>query len=336
MSLRIGTLALGGLVALGSVAFAQEEPAAPAAPEAPKLSRGRQRELDRLKRDLGLSDSQVAQITKIWTDAETATQKLLTADQKTKLDEQGDRGGRGGRGAFGGGGPGGGMGGMMGGMADRILEGLTTELGLTADQQTQAKKIMDETQAAMQEAMAAARETGDWASIRDTMMKAWEGSSAKLRAILTPEQQTKYDEYRQQMEGRFGGMGGGFGGPGGRDRGGRGERGTRGGGSAEERLRAVLADLKLSEDERLVLEGQIKAVLEAQEAARRGTQTARDALRDLVRAGGAGAEAVAGQVQAVRDAEKAGTKSVTDAQAALRDLVTVEQEAILLAHGVLQ
>ena len=320
--------ALGlGLFVLSAPAFAQDAPAA----DGPKLSRDRQRELDRLKRDLGLSDSQAAQITKLWLDAETATKNVLTADQKAQLEEGGNRGGRGGRGGFGGfgGQGGGGMGGMMGGMADRLMEGLVTELGLTADQQTQAKKIMDETQSAMQEAMAAARETGDWAGIRDAMTKAWEGSSTKLREILTPEQQTKYDEYRQQMQRGFGGMGGMGGG---RDRGAR-DRGERRGG-VDERLRAILADLKLSEDERLVLESQIRAVLEAQEAERRSLDSAREKLRGLTRDGGA-PEAVTVAMQAVRDAEKAGRKRVTEAQAGVRELVTQQQEAVLLAHGAL-
>ncbi len=115
-----------------------------------------------------------------------------------------------------GGGPGaGGQGGGRGDMAARMqereaaqLQALTTQLSLTDAQQASVKQIFADRDAKMQAAFSGG---GD---ARSQMMALRQESNAKIRAILTPDQQTKFDAMPQPgPRGGGGGMGGGGGTP---------------------------------------------------------------------------------------------------------------------------
>jgi periplasmic protein CpxP/Spy len=99
------------------------------------------------------------------------------------------------------GGGGGGMGRMT---SDQRVERLDTAVTLTADQKTKVKAIYDADQKKME----------DMRSAQDpdmmTKMQAMRADENKqIRALLTPEQQTKFDAMPQGRRGGGGGMGGG-------------------------------------------------------------------------------------------------------------------------------
>jgi hypothetical protein len=107
-------------------------------------------------------------------------------------------GGHGGNGPGFGGGQGmrgGGMGGgMMGGrrngppdpalMTDRMLNRLSNQLSLTDDQKAKLKPILDAQAAEMQK---------DMQTQHDAMQKSMDDTKAKIKALLTPDQQKQFD-----------------------------------------------------------------------------------------------------------------------------------------------
>lgn len=132
--------------------------------------------------------------------------EILTEEQRAKLERQ-DRAGReAGRGPGGGGfgfGPGGGN--MFARMGEFLKERLG-ELDLTEDQKAKSDALIEENAKTMQE-------------MADKMRAQGEEFQAKMKEILTPEQQEKFEEL---MQPRFGPGGGRPGrGPGGGDGGGR-------------------------------------------------------------------------------------------------------------------
>ncbi|SNT39307.1 protein refolding chaperone Spy/CpxP family [Granulicella rosea] len=100
----------------------------------------------------------------------------------------------------------------QGGRGDReaaMLARLTRDLSLTDDQVKQVTVIEDD---ARQKMMALRNDTSTaQADKRTKMMAIREESQAKIRAILTDEQKTKFDEMEAKMKAR------GAGGPGGGD-----------------------------------------------------------------------------------------------------------------------
>jgi len=98
---------------------------------------------------------------------------------------------------------GGGGGGRGPQTPDQQVAALTTALTLTADQQAKAKAIFE----ADVKPMADARTAQD----RDAMMKIRTDEHAKIKAILTADQATKYDAMPQGGRGGRGGGGGGGG-----------------------------------------------------------------------------------------------------------------------------
>jgi protein CpxP len=87
------------------------------------------------------------------------------------------------------------------------VEFLTKKLNLTPDQVTQVKAIDDSTR---QQMMALRNDTSTTSDEkRPKMMAIRQASDAKIRALLTPDQQTKYDAMQAEMrEHRRDGSGG--------------------------------------------------------------------------------------------------------------------------------
>jgi Spy/CpxP family protein refolding chaperone len=103
---------------------------------------------------------------------------------------------------------GGGRGGGRGGAAvppEVMLAQMTTNLTLTADQQTKIKPILDD----MAKTTAAIPQ--DDADRRGKMTSARDSATTKISAILTPEQKTKFDASGGLRGGGRGGRGGGRG-----------------------------------------------------------------------------------------------------------------------------
>jgi Spy/CpxP family protein refolding chaperone len=312
------TMVLGGLVALSGTAWAQDG----GEKEETKLTSSRKTELDRMKSRLDLSDAQFEKVVKIFEKADGELKELLTANQKDtfkeRYDRQSNRGGAAGA-----------MGGMMGGMAKRMMDSMTGELDLNEEQKAKVQKVVDESMEKVNKTMADARENGNWGAMREVMTTMREESTKKIRELLSDEQKTKFDEMQQNMGGMMGRNRGG------RSRGGESERGSRGSSSVDWRMRNILRDLNLSEDEKLILEPTIKAVLEAQGEARKAIDEARKALRESA-SNTTDEVAIKAAIAKVRESEKGAEANVDGKRAELRELVTLAQEAILVGHGVLK
>jgi periplasmic protein CpxP/Spy len=97
--------------------------------------------------------------------------------------------------------------GPRGGGMEHQVEFLTKKLNLTPDQVTQVKAIDDSTR---QQMMALRNDTSTTSDEkRPKMMAIRQASDAKIRALLTPDQQTKYDAMQAEMrEHRRDGSGG--------------------------------------------------------------------------------------------------------------------------------
>lgn len=104
--------------------------------------------------------------------------------------------------------PRGGMEGHGPGNPDRQLRHLTRELGLTSDQQTQVRQVLEQRDAQMAQLHQNTAVTG--AQKHEQMKSIWMDSDNKVRAVLTDQQKQKFDAMRaQQMEHREGMRGGG-------------------------------------------------------------------------------------------------------------------------------
>jgi protein CpxP len=93
----------------------------------------------------------------------------------------------------------------------RQVEFLTKKLNLTPDQVTQVKAIdadsWNQTKALREDTSVAGPDK------RAKMMDIHKASQAKIRALLTPDQQTKFDALQEQMQERRENRGGGQGAP---------------------------------------------------------------------------------------------------------------------------
>ena len=77
-----------------------------------------------------------------------------------------------------------------------MMRGMDRELNLTADQKTQVHAIMEETRTKAE----ALRDNSSLSQKdrREQMMKLHEDSMAKVRALLTDEQKTKFDQMQKE------------------------------------------------------------------------------------------------------------------------------------------
>ncbi len=359
------TLAMGAMGAMAAAAVFGVVGSA-RAQEAPKeepLGWMERMVLDQMSQRLGLTGEQRTKVEALMResarrrkemDEESAKRirDLLTDDQKPKYDELREWGRRwGGRGGGwgGGGGPGGGGGG--GGDPGQLRE-LTDKLGLTEEQQQKLREVGATV-------MEKGRKRGEeiWRKIQDGTMgfdeipkeveKFLDTFASEFKPVLNDEQKTKFDswlkELKEQMSDpsqwgkltqRFGGGGwGGGGGPGGPGAGGGG--GWRGGDPDDPGfVDRVLSDLRLTEDERLVLQPAIRKIMEHDRAQRRAVRDRAPRLRAAASTGDADAAKAAIAEARKADADARGKREEMEGE--LRDLVTVAQEAVLVSHGVLR
>jgi protein CpxP len=98
-----------------------------------------------------------------------------------------------------------------GGMRGNQVEFLTKQLNLTPDQVTQVKAIDEDT---WKQSKALREDTSVAGSDkRAKMMDIHKAAQDKIRALLTPDQQTKFDALQTQMREHRGDHGGGYGPP---------------------------------------------------------------------------------------------------------------------------
>ena len=77
-------------------------------------------------------------------------------------------------------------------MAKRQAERLTKELGLTADQTTKVQAILLARTQEMQAMRGQARDGGDRSQMREQLLAGRAKYDAQFKAVLTPDQYTKY------------------------------------------------------------------------------------------------------------------------------------------------
>ena len=83
----------------------------------------------------------------------------------------------------------------------REIEGLTTALGLSADEVAKITPIVTEAQKKQTETFTKMRESGDMDrdKMREEMTKMRAETDKQLKEVLTPEQGVKLDAYRKQQ-----------------------------------------------------------------------------------------------------------------------------------------
>jgi Spy/CpxP family protein refolding chaperone len=225
-------------------------------------------------------------------------------------DRGGDQGGRGNRG-----GPGGGRGGR-GGFGG--LDQLKDLLGLTPDQ----VQKLDDIQADMRAQMREMRNGGG--DMRTLMQDMMTKTRDKIRGILTDAQKPKFEEFVKQQEERMrngGGPGGGFG----RD---------------PAQMKKRLMDdaekaLMLSADEKAAVMPLIEKAVDARTQTRTDGDKRREEFLTFVKKTST-PEEVKAKLEEYRKAREADSDKVKTAQKALRDVLTIEQEAKLVALGILE
>lgn len=99
---------------------------------------------------------------------------------------------------------------MAAGFTNSILDTLTKELGLTEQQKTQVSEILKAQSTAIMGAWTNREEGTDPMA---KMQEVRKDTDTKIKAVLTPEQGTKYDELAKDPAKLGGGTGGGFGPP---------------------------------------------------------------------------------------------------------------------------
>ena len=94
-----------------------------------------------------------------------------------------------------------GYGGPRRGGPDQRAEMLTRQLGLNPDQTTQVKALLETERSQMQTLHSNTALTRE--DMHAQMMALHQSSDAKLRAMLTPDQVTRYDAMQQRMRARM-------------------------------------------------------------------------------------------------------------------------------------
>lgn len=213
-------------------------------------------------------------------------------------------------------------GGFMRRMGIQVDE-LKEPLGLSDEQASQLEAMNQDMQKQMQEFMERMRsgEMPDRSKIRETMQKGREDMQAKLKAILTPEQFTKYTELRQKRmaEGRrrWGGMNG------------------RAREDLTKRLRKQAIDvLALDEEAAALVLPLLDTVLETQKLLVEETKRRRDEFRKKVRES-SDPDELTSLLKEFRSAAEEDKKQVAAAQDKLRELLTLQQEAQLVGLQIL-
>lgn len=93
-------------------------------------------------------------------------------------------------------------GGQRGMNPERRLAMMQQQLGLSADQTTQIRGILTEVRGKMEAVRANTALAPE--DRRSQMMTLRQGEQARVRAVLTPDQQTKYDAMQERMRQRRG------------------------------------------------------------------------------------------------------------------------------------
>ncbi len=313
-----------------------------------------QRRVDRLKRDLKLTDDQAAKALEIYKTDKAAQDKLdqdkqdLDKQRQDKVreildDEQkktydGWTQGRGNGGGNGGGNNGGG-GRTPGGanMMDRMLgptvDELKKELNLTDDQVAKVKPIVEDFRKTAQDKFDEARANGfqgmNWREEMDNFRKASEEVGTKVKEHLTDEQKEKFDKLIAARSNPFGGRGNNGGGNNGTP--------TPRGPSVDERVKRAMDALKIENaDDAAVIKDLIKKVVEAQAALEGWDRDQRPKMDETLANKELKDEDLDARLKDYRTARKEKETAIKDAQKTLNEAVSTRQELELIKQNILR
>ncbi|MCI0341980.1 MAG: hypothetical protein L0216_12670 [Planctomycetales bacterium] len=284
-------------------------------------------------------------VSALQTESEGKVREILTEEQKPKFEEvmaevRQNRDRR--RQAGPGGAPGmpeGGARGDRGGPIGLSPDELAEKLKLTEDQKPQVQAAVQDLRKGLRDALQGGGQMDPQARVK-AVQDAMAALKDRLGAVLTADQKPLLDQLLEEGRGRFGrrlreGAAGRPGGP---------ERGRPEGGGprdpaarAENRLQTILTDLKLTEDESLILRPKIEAILRLAGEMRTAADDEVKALETAVQADPQPAsEEIKSKMEALRKARAEQDVKRTELEKELRDLVTLRQEAMLLLHRVLR
>lgn len=272
-----------------------------------------ERQVDRLKEELRLTDEQAAKARDIVKRQQDDLKSILTEEQKPRLEEMLRGGRRGGP-------PGGaeGRGNARGGWFPST-DDLKTRLGLSDDQAAKLNEVRD----GVREEMRRMFQDRNNRPGPEAFDKLRQDTTAKMRDALSDEQKSKFDELMKGFQTPT---------PGG-DR----ERGGRGGNSTDERVARAMEALKFEKlEEADAVKGLVRKVVELQEKVEQTSRDNRGKFEELQRDTALSEEAVGDKLAELRKAMKEYEKQLADARGQLSDVVSSRQEVELLRRGILR
>ncbi len=293
------------LAIASSAAFAQEDPI--------------ERQVERLKDQLKLTEEQVGKVREVLKKNNEDIRGLLTDEQKKSYDENLARGGRGNRER---GGQGGGGFRGFGGQAMPSTDELKQQLNLTEEQVTKIDALRDEIRQEMRDFFQSGPQRDE---IQKKMEEIRDGAIKRTREVLTDEQKPKFDEIvKTFQQGGDGPRPPGFG---------RGPQRP----SVDERLRRLMEALKIEKaDEAAAIRDAAKKVIEAQYALEDYDREVRTKVDELAKKAEITEDEVKTKLEELRTARKDKDKAVKDAQKGLAEIITYKQELEFIKQGILR
>jgi len=265
------------------------------------------RQVQRLKEDLRLTDEQAAKARDIVKRQQDDLKGILTDEQKPRYEESL----RGGRGR----GQGQGQGNPSRGGWFPSTDDLKTRLSLTEDQVSKFNEIRD----GIREEMRRMFQNRDNRPGPEAIEKLRTDTTAKMRDLLTDEQKTKFDEALKSVQT-----------PGASENRGRGN-------SVDERVNRAMEALKFEKPEEAdAVKGLVRKVVELQEKAETVLRENRAKLEEMQKDTALSDEAVGDKLAEIRKAGKEYEKQLADARAQLVEVISSRQEVELLRRGVLR
>lgn len=273
-----------------------------------------EREVQRLREQLRLTDEQLPKVREIVKKEIDDLRAILTDEQKPRLED-------GGRGR--GGNPGGSTGGRGGWFPD--TDQLKTQLGLSDEQVTKVNEVRDGVRQEMRNFFQNRGGRPPGQDFQAAMEKMRADTTAKMREILTEEQKPKFDEALKAYQAQPQAPGGTPG------------RSGRSGNPVEDRVNRAMEVLKITDaKEAEAIRSVVKKVAEAMEKLDGAQRDARTKFEEASRNTELSDEAVGDRLTEVRKGLKDLEKELAVARQELAEIVTNRQELELLRRGILR
>jgi hypothetical protein len=206
------------------------------------------------------------------------------------------------------------------------IDMLKEKLSLTDDQYKKLEGFNQEMSDAWKAEMADLQKGGDfdWNKMRDKMKENIEAMRNKIRGVLTDEQKPKFEEIIKEQNQQM-------------------QRGPRMGPDPEQMKKRLYdqaeRELVLTAEEKSAVMPLVKKLLDVRAEARIANDKRKEAFTDFVRkATGTSDEQkkeITDKLNELRKAREADAQRVKDAQASVREVLTIDNEAKLVALGIL-